>query len=52
MAGVRKGVWMEKIPRYVSSVLVVLKVFCSLFPSPSGIPQSLGKPRVWDVAHW
>lgn len=36
MAGARKGVWMEKVPRYVSSVLVVLKVFCSLFPSPLG----------------
>lgn len=34
---------MEKVPGYVSSVLVVLKVFCSLFPSPLGIPQFLGK---------
>lgn len=27
--------WMEKVPRYVSSVLVVLKVF-ALFPNPLG----------------
>lgn len=30
----------------MSSVLLVLKVFFSLFPSPLGIAH------VWDLAHW